>query len=166
MKVTSTFDIRRFNQVVDKQLKAMKRDGAGFMAEAISDQMKDNVDNGRAFEQEKYQVPYAERTVKERKAKGYQTSYADLQRGRKRVKTAFVEKTPEKARIKFSSGGALMLDHNFGVSKHLPRRQLFPDIQGGGVNSPGNGKLENPSAMPKKIVDDTHKFGARLMNNV
>jgi len=165
MRVTATFDVNKFKQVVDKQLSAMKSDGAGFMAEAIVNQMKQNVDTGRAFEQEKYKVPYAQRTVNERKAKGYQVDFADLQRGRKRVKTALVEKTPEKAKIKFASGGALMLQHNFGLG-HLPRRQLFPDIHGGGVNSPGNGKLENPSAMPKKIVDDTHKFGARLMNNV
>lgn len=165
MRVTATFDVNKFKQVVDKQLSAMKSDGAGFMAEAIVNQMKQNVDVGRAFEQEKYKVPYAERTVRERKAKGYQVDYADLQRGRKRVKTAFVEKAPEKAKIKFASGGALMLQHNFGLG-HLPRRQLFPDIEGGGVNSAGNGKLENPSAMPKKIVNDTHKFGAKLMNNV
>jgi len=165
MRVTATFDTGIFSKVTAKQVRAVKKRMSQFMAEAIVDQMKQNVDVGRAFEQEKYKVPYAQRTVNERKAKGYQVDYADLQRGRKRVKTAFVRSLDDVAKIKFASGGALMLQHNFGLG-HLPRRQLFPDIQGGGVNSAGNGKLENQSAMPKKIVDDTHKFGARLMNNV
>ncbi len=165
MRVTATFDVNKFKQVVDKQLSAMKSDGAGFMAEAIVNQMKQNVDNGKAFEQDKYEEFYSQRSVDERRAKGYGVDKVDLQRARKRVKTAKVTKTSEKAIISFDSGGFIMQQHNFGLA-HLPRRQLFPDIQGGWVDSPGNGKLENPSAMPKKIVNDTHKFGAKLMNNV
>jgi hypothetical protein len=165
MRVTATFDTGIFRKVTAKQTRAVKRRMSQFMAEAIVDQMKQNVDNAEAFDQKKYKVSYAERTVNERKAQGYQVDKADLQRGRKRVKTAFVRSFDDVAKIKFASGGELMLIHNFGLG-HMPRRQLFPDIQGGGVNSPGNGKLRKQSSMPKKIVNDTHKFGARLMNNV
>lgn len=161
--IKATFDTKHFNSVVEKQLRKLKLRGAKYMAEQIIEQMEQNVDAGVGFESGKYDPIYAQRTRRDRKREGYQTGFVDLQRGEKRVKTAYVNATKEPVEIKFGRGGHIMLQHNFGVGDWLPRRQLFPDIQGGGKNSKGNGQLENPSVM-RDIADKTEKFGAKLMN--
>lgn len=150
-----------FMDKITKQVAKMKADGSEFMAKEIVEQMKENVDNGTSFDKGEsfYAVEYAPRTKTDREKGGYQTSYADLQRGLKRVKSAEVRKYGRMSTIRFASGGDIMFKHNWGdESTNLPRRQLFPDV------IEGSGKLVNPSSMPKKIVDDTLKFGTRLMN--
>jgi len=157
----------QFKSKINKQLAIVSDKGAKFMAGAIIEKMKENVDRGVAFDrgEDKYKRKYAARTVKERKQEGYRYDYADLQRGNKRVKTAYVdESVKDGGRIRFAQGGDLMMLHNWGIDKRLPRRQLFPDIEGGGKNSPGTGELQQADSIPKKIVKDTEIFGAKLMN--
>jgi len=162
--ISVTLDSKQFDDVLKKQVKAMRRKGSAFMAERIVDQMERNVDRGIGFDEGKFEREYAQRTIRDRKRGGYQVSFADLQRGKRRVKTAFVDSSlPDRSVIRFMSGGAIMNEHNWGLNK-LPRRQLFPDIQGGGQNSAGNGQLQQPNSIPRKIVKDTKTYVAQVMN--
>lgn len=161
------FDSKHFDKVVKSQLDNMKLKGAKFMAERIIEKMEQNVDQGVGFEPGKYQRAYAPRTIKDRKKLGYQTAYADLQRSEKRVKTAYVETNKDFVQIKFakslnSKGRDIMFFHHWGKGNN-PRRQLFPDIQGGGENSKGTGALENPEVM-RDIARKTEEYGAKIMS--
>ena len=160
---------RQFSDKINKQFSAFQVEGAKTIAEGIITQMEQNVDRGVGFDSNssKYERNYADRTIKERKKGGFQTKFADLQRDAKRVKTAFVRTDANMATIRFAQqfegGHSILLLHQWGLG-HLPRRQLFPDIIGGGQNSKGSGKLEEPNSIPRRVIKETHKLGTKLMN--
>ena len=160
---------QQFSEKIHKQFSAFEVKGAKTIAKGIISQMEKNVDRGVGFDSNssKYERKYAERTVNERKKGGFQTSFADLQRNNKRVKSAFVKEDANRATIgfaqQFEGGHSILLLHQWGLA-HLPRRQLFPDIIGGGQNSKGSGKLEEPNSIPKRVIEETHKLGTKLMN--
>lgn len=154
----------QFADKIKKQMIPMRKEGAKAIAEGIIAQMEENVDRGVGFDsgQDKYQRSYAPRTIRDRKKGGFQVSFADLQRANRRVKSSFVESQDDRATIRFRSGGNLMFYHQWGMGNN-PRRQLFPDVQGGGQNAKGNGELVQPNSMTR-ITRSTHALGAKLMN--
>lgn len=155
----------QFADKIAKQFAPMQRRGAGVLAKGIIDQMEQNVDRGVGFDPDQtiYKRSYAKRTIRERKRLGFQTQFADLQRSDKRVKSAFVSTTAVRSTIRFARGGSILFYHQWGVNNN-PRRQLFPDIMGGGQNSKGTGELRYANSMPMQIVRDVHRIGAKLMN--
>lgn len=157
MKVTTEFDIKGFNSLIDKQVGKARHLGSLYMAGRLIDAMEENVDKGVGFNEAKYDPVYSKRAEKERKKLGYRTDRVNLQRGSQRVKTAVATTVGKQfARIKFDSGGDIMHEHNFGNSdKNLPRRQLLPDAV--------NGVLQNKQEMPQSIVDDTEKYVKEIM---
>lgn len=155
----------QFVEKINKQKLPFYKNGAKVIAEGIVEQMKQNVDRGVGFDpdQAKYKRSYAKRTVRDRKRLGYQTQYADLQRREKRVKSAKVFSNSTRSTISFARGGSIMFYHQWGMN-HNPRRQLFPDIVGGGQNSKGTGKMQYGNSMPVQIVKKAHVLGTKLMN--
>lgn len=108
------------------------------MAVELSDevvrQMHINVDRGESFDGEAYNSQYAERTKKDRKRLGFQTSRVDLQRSRRRIKqthTQAVAKGVARTRFKPNTdrkgqtAGVIMFAHHNGVG-NLPVRRIFP----------------------------------------
>lgn len=152
----------QFAEKIKKQMIPMRKEGAKVIAEGIIEQMEENVDRGVGFDSGQYEREYAPRTIRDRKGK-YQIEHADLQRSQKRVKTAFVSTDAVRSTISFARGGSMLFFHQWGMGNN-PRRQLFPDVRGGGQNSKGNGKLSQPASMPQQIVKQAHKLGTKLMN--
>lgn len=155
----------QFVEKINKQFVAMQKFGTGVLAQGIIDQMEQNVDRGVGFDpdQSVYKRSYEKRTIRERKRLGFQTQFADLQRSDKRVKSAYFSTDAVQSTIRFKRGGSILFYHQWGVG-HNPRRQLFPDVIGGGQNQPGNGQLRYANSMPIQIVKNVHRIGAKLMN--
>lgn len=156
---------QQFSDKIHKQFDAFRIAGAKTIAQGIVTQMEQNVDRGVGFDSgiDKYQRKYEKRTIRERKKGGYQTAFADLQRADKRVKSAFVDTDALRATIRFARGGKILLYHQWGLDFN-PRRQLFPDIMGGGRNAKGSGRLAQAGSMPQRIIKQAHVMGAKLMN--
>lgn len=148
----------QFEKKLRKSMAPFLQEGSMEFASEINKQMHQNVDNGRSFEEDKYDRLYEMRTQRERKFSGYQTSFVDLQRGQKRVKSSQVRSVTDRSAEIFypdPTAGRIMYEHNFGVK--LPRRLLFPDVT-------ADGKLENPNAIPERIVEGVEKMGTKIMN--
>lgn len=154
----------QFTEKIKKQMIPMRKEGAKHIAEGIIDQMKQNVDQGVGFDSgaSYYKREYSERAIRERTKGGFQVRFTDLQRANRRVKSVYAESQDDRATIRFRSGGNLMFYHQWGIGNN-PRRQLFPDVQGGGQDSPGNGDLVQPESMTR-ITRSTLALGAKLMN--
>lgn len=155
----------QFVQKINKQFIPMRKQGAEEIAKGIVEQMKQNVDRGVGFDpdQSKYKQSYAQETIRKRRKGNYQVEFADLQRRQKRVKSAKVFSNSIRSTISFARGGSIMFYHQWGLGNN-PRRQLFPDVVGGGQNQPGNGELQYTNSMPVQIVRSAHRLGAKLMN--
>ena len=155
----------QFVDKIKKQMIPMRKEGAKVIAEGIIDQMEQNVDRGVGFDPDQtiYKRSYAKRTIRDRKRLGFQTQFADLQRSEKRAKTASVSSTYVRSTISFARGGSILFYHQWGIG-HNPRRQLFPDIMGGGQNSLGTGQLRYANSMPTQVIKKAHILGTKLMN--
>lgn len=152
----------QFEDKLRRSMAPFLQEGSVAFASELNRAMHRNVDNGRSFEDDKYDKLYEVRTGRDRRLEGFQSSFVDLQRGRKRVKSSQVRSITDRSAEIFypdPEAGRIMYEHNFGSWKggRLPRRLLFPDVT-------ADGRLENANAVPEHIVELVEKMGSEIMN--